>query len=172
MEAMGRDFEWRIVGGGPLESELVSSSTQLVASGRIAWLGTQSSQFVLSLLNSWADIFVLPCRTASDGDADGIPVALMEAMTAGVPVVSSSVAGIPELISSGITGYLIEPGDVQALVDYISHLSDFENERAKIAVAAKSFVDREFNLELEAAKMAHILFHPVTDVDPHLVRDR
>lgn len=158
MAEVGRDFEWRIIGAGPLEDELLASSQELIDSGKLSWMGALPSSEVLNLLHTWADIFVLPCRTASDGDEDGIPVALMEAMTAGVPVVSGRVAGIPELIASSETGYLIEPGDVQGLVECITVLMDNPNERTRTAQAGKDFVDVEFSLELEAKKMAGLLF--------------
>lgn len=163
LNAAGRAFEWRIVGAGPLEEELLEASIELVRSGKVEWLGAMPSQAVLDLLTSWADLFVLPCRMATDGDSDGIPVALMEAMAAGVPVISSRVAGIPELISSGVTGYLIEPGDVQQLAEYIGVLFDNEPERAKIAAAGQAFVNLEFNLELEAKKMSDLLFRAVPE---------
>jgi len=61
-----------------------------------------------------ADVFVLPCRIAPDGDRDGIPVALMEAMAQGLPVVSTRIAGIPELVNDGV-GWLLAPDDPDAL---------------------------------------------------------
>lgn len=154
----GRDFSWKIIGSGPLEEELSRASAELVAAGKVEWLGSLPSSAVLAMMREWADVFVLPCRQASDGDVDGIPVALMEAMTAGVAVIAGNVAGIPELIAPDRTGYLVAPGNVSDLGESIARAMDSPDVRAVIATAGKEFVDREFNQLNEAAKLATAVF--------------
>jgi glycosyltransferase involved in cell wall biosynthesis len=69
-----------------------------------------------------SDLFVLPSVVADNGDMDGIPVSLMESMGMGIPTVSTSISGIPELIQSGVNGYLVPPGDAEALADTLETL--------------------------------------------------
>ena len=69
-----------------------------------------------------ASLFVLPCRVVEDGDRDGIPVALMEAMACGVPVVSGDLPAIRELVVPGVTGVLVKPGDANELSWAMEHL--------------------------------------------------
>jgi len=154
----GADFKWKIVGDGPMADELNRLSEELVRSGKMEWLGAQPSAEVLTLLSDWADVFVLACKPASNGDIDGIPVALMEAMTAKVAVISSRVAGIPELIESGVTGLLNDPGDTESLTRNLELLLKKPEIRASIANAGKEFVDREFSLETETLKLADMMF--------------
>lgn len=154
----GKDFTWRIVGNGPLAGALSQQSAGLVDQGRLEWLGAQPSSAVLAMLNDWADIFVLPCRPAADGDVDGIPVALMEAMAVGIPVIAGKVAGIPELIRHGDTGYLVAPGNPDELEHAIRHLMDDEVARRVVGAAGKAYVEQEFNLVIEAGKLATAVF--------------
>jgi glycosyltransferase involved in cell wall biosynthesis len=102
-----------IAGEGPLEAELRARAEQDDLKGAVRFLGTIAHDDIhAAMLES--DAFVLASRIAEDGDRDGIPVALIEAMALGVPVVSTTASGIPELITPG-TGRLVPPGDPAAL---------------------------------------------------------
>lgn len=146
------DFEWRFIGDGPMSGWLRDQSRSLTDQGLVTWMGAQPSSVVYDQLTNWADAFVLPCRLSSSGDVDGIPVALMEAMTSSVAVISSRISGIPELISHNESGVLITPGNVPELVAGIVSLTDVAF-RNHLVHAGKKFVDRNFNQLHEARKL-------------------
>ena len=84
---------------------------------------------------------------------DGIPVALMEAMASGIPVISTRVSGIPELIVDG--GYLVESKSVEALADALQRLLEMSTvERRVLGARGKAIIQRDFNIEREASRLA------------------
>ncbi len=99
-----------LVGDGPLRGELERLTEELGLSSRVTFHGSLTEAEVAAVLGR-ADIFVLPSIIAPDGQMEGLPVALMEALAAGLITVSTRQSGIPELIRDGETGYLAEPGD-------------------------------------------------------------
>src|SRR5207244_9095490 len=88
---------------------------------RVRFHGSLTEPEVAQKLDE-ADLFVLPSIVERSGDTEGIPVALMEAMAAGVPVVTSRITGIPELVRDGETGMLVAPGDASDLADKMAAL--------------------------------------------------
>lgn len=163
LEGLGVEFEWRIIGSGPLDMMLHSASLKLIHSGHMVWLGSRPNSYVLKTLETWADIVVLPSKVSASGDVDGIPVALMEAMTHCVVPVASRLSGIPELVVHGETGLLIEPGDIDGLVSMITLLASDERLRSELGGQAKSFVDRYFNRDCEAKKLISAVFDKKTN---------
>ena len=114
-------------------------------------------------LLSNADIFVLPCVRSTEGDQDGIPVVLMEAMASGVPSISSRVSGIHELIRDGETGLLVEPGDRDALAKAIRTLSANEALRRKLSFAGRRTVEKKFCLSKSAQQLIEAVSSGVTE---------
>lgn len=155
LRARGEAFECRIVGGGPLGRVLQDQIRARGVDDDVALLGPRDQEEVQALYGK-ADVFALASIYASNGDLDGIPVALMEAMAAGVPCVSTRVSGIPELISSPAEGILVEEKDPKALADAIELLLRDEALRERIARAARAKVEREFNIEKSAAQLARL----------------
>ena len=150
----GVPFSCDIVGEGP-EFDAVRARIQNASlGGRVRLLGGQPQERVHEILAA-AQIFVLPCVKSADGDMDGIPVALMEAMALGVPVVSTTLSGIPELIDSGNTGLLVEPGDAAALAEALRSLMVNSELRRNLARRARRSIEEgEFRLERSAAMLA------------------
>ncbi|MHC4263539.1 MAG: glycosyltransferase [Planctomycetota bacterium] len=109
-----RDASLTIVGDGPERSKLEGLVEELGVTERVDLVGSRDGDEIVEILRS-AALFVLPARRAADGDLDGIPVVLMEAMAVGVTVLSTRVAGIPELVENDVQGYLVEAGDIDAL---------------------------------------------------------
>lgn len=103
------DVVVEIVGDGPERGRL-----EAIADGRVRFAGALPHGAALARLHG-AGAFALPCRELASGDRDGLPVALVEAMRAGLPVVTTPVAGIPELVRDGESGLLVQPGDPDAL---------------------------------------------------------
>lgn len=114
--------------------------------------GAMPQERVKALLDT-ADTFVLPCVVAKSGDRDGIPVALMEAMALGVPVVSTNVSGIPELIRNGENGLLVPAGDAEALAQALGRILREPALRERLAMHARTTIEAEFNLETIAANL-------------------
>ena len=100
------------------------------------------------------DVLVVPSRLMPDGERDGIPVVLLEAMAAGVTVVSTPVSGIPELVEDGVNGYLVPPDDPGALADTLARLLAEPAARARVAEAARRTLRERFELGASAARLA------------------
>jgi glycosyltransferase involved in cell wall biosynthesis len=138
-------FHLEIAGDGPMESELKA----LVGDGdfaeQVQFTGPLAHDQVPAWLQS-LDIFVLACRKDRNGDMDGIPVVLMEAMLAGVPVISCRISGIPELIEDGRSGLLAEPENPAELAGAISRL--LSDERLYEDLRKKAIVKVQTDFEL------------------------
>jgi glycosyltransferase involved in cell wall biosynthesis len=113
------NWRWTHVGGGDGLKKLKKQAAALSLESRITWLGSRDQEAVLEEYRK-ADVFVLPCRIAGDGDRDGLPNVLMEAQSQSLACVSTTVSAIPELIINGETGLLVPPGDVGALSDALA----------------------------------------------------
>ncbi|MFP4173753.1 MAG: glycosyltransferase, partial [Candidatus Hydrogenedentota bacterium] len=104
-----------------------------------------------------AHVFVLPCIVDSQGDQDGIPVALMEAMALGVPVISTPVSGIPELIESESSGLLVQPKDSAGLAEAIARIDRDDPLRAHLAKGGRTKIESEFELSDNAARLHQLI---------------
>lgn len=103
-----------LVGYGPLERELRRQTGRLGLDDRIRWTGPLDQPAVRALYRE-TDLFVLAPRIAADGDRDGLPNVVVEALSQGLPVVSTRVSAIPEIVEDGVNGRLVPPGDPAAL---------------------------------------------------------
>ena len=148
----GGQFLCRIVGEGPQTEDMRQHVEKASLDDCVELLGSQPQERVKALFDE-ADVFVLPCVVAADGDRDGIPVALMEAMALGVPVVSTTVSGIPELIQSERDGILTEPGDAQALADALGTLIDDPQRTGELAAAARARIEADFDIDQSADRL-------------------
>jgi glycosyltransferase involved in cell wall biosynthesis len=117
LRARGVDHAWTIAGEGPLRAELEPRA----AAAGVVLAGAVDQGGVHEALGR-AAVFVLPCRVARDGDRDVLPVSLVEAMAAGVPVVTTPIGGIGELVRDGETGLLVEPDNAEAVADAVARL--------------------------------------------------
>ena len=144
------DVTLEIAGDGPDRLMLVEQARRLGIAERVRFLGYQSQAQVRDLLKQ-ADIFVLTSF------AEGVPVVLMEAMAAGVPVITTRIAGIPELVKDGESGLLIAPGDAGATAAAIHQLVEDPSLRTRLAAAGRRKVEQEFDIGVEARRFAAIL---------------
>jgi len=142
----GVPFEVKVIGGGPDETLLAARVSELGVGDCVRLEGSMPQEDLLPLLKQ-ADAFVLPCVLAKDGDQDGIPVSLMEAMAYGVPCVSTRVSGVPELIEDGKEGLLVPQKDPAALADALEKLARAPELRARLGKAGRLKVEREFTLQ-------------------------
>jgi glycosyltransferase involved in cell wall biosynthesis len=139
----GLAFRCEIIGSGPLRAELERQIAALSLSDIVRLRGAMTHEAVIQHYNR-ATLFALAPEIAADGDRDGIPNVLVEAMAAGVPVVSTFISGIPELIESGRTGLLVEPYRPAALGGALAHLLRNEPLRRRLSTAARDLVTRRF----------------------------
>ncbi|MFE5702463.1 glycosyltransferase [Rhodococcus koreensis] len=149
-------IEWTFVGDGPLLSTLIDQASTLPSNIEVSFPGYLSNSAVLDLMEQWADVFVLTPKPAADGDIDGIPVVLMEALSFGLPVVSSSIAGIPELVRDSATGLLVPPGDSTAIAAAIKRLAHDEILAESLGRAGRELVSDEFSSLGQAEKMVRV----------------
>jgi glycosyltransferase involved in cell wall biosynthesis len=119
----GYDITCRIVGEGRDRSALESRIRERGLDDVIELTGAMDHADVVAQYRA-ATVFTLPCVTGADGDRDGIPNVVLEAMAMECPVVSTRHSGIPEAVVDGVTGILVEPGDPDALADALGRLLD------------------------------------------------
>jgi len=146
-----------IIGGGDLTEQV---NAQIQASGAqnyIRCLGAQTQETVKEYLAK-SDVFLLPSVTASSGDMEGIPVALMESMASGLITLTTQHSGIPELINDGVHGFLAPERDAQALADKLLEISTLSNDRTQsIRLAAREKVANEFDNQQLNKKLKRII---------------
>lgn len=141
-----KDIDWRFVhiGGGPLINRLKEKALSLGVASRIDWRGPQSHEHVLYAYRS-ADMFVLPCRVADDGDRDGLPNVLLEAQSQKLPCISTNISGIPELVEDQETGLLVQQQDPQALTQALRELLTQPKLRERLGQAGFERVRQHFS---------------------------
>lgn len=115
------EFQCRVIGEGPLEDDLKSRAASVSGRGSVEIVGPRAEREIVEEMAN-AAVFALPCRMASDGGMDNLPTVIMEAMASGLPVVSTRLAGIPEMVEDGVTGFLVEPGDISGIASAIREL--------------------------------------------------
>jgi glycosyltransferase involved in cell wall biosynthesis len=138
----GIDFELRIIGGGPLRDELLSLAEEEGIAAMVRLPGSMP-QAELAVELAAAELFALSPSVMPDGDRDGIPNVILEAMAASVPVIAAAVSGIPEVIADGVTGRLVPPRRPDLLADALIELLRDREQRARLAAAARRFVGEE-----------------------------
>lgn len=145
-------FEVSIAGDGPLRSSLEALAIELGISSSVIFEGAIDHANVSPWLAS-LDVFVLACKMDINGDMDGIPVVLMEAMSQCVPVVSTRISGIPELVIHDLTGLLAPPSNPAALAVELRHMFDSAPLRARLTEAAQSHVEAEFGQQVNVDRL-------------------
>lgn len=161
----GIAFRCTIIGEGPQRAELEQSIAMLDLGNCVQLAGALPQVEVRALLHS-ATAFVLPSTIAVDGNRDGIPVALMEAMAVGAPVISTRVSGIPELIENDVSGLLVEGGDADGLAVAIQRLLEDADLRDHLALSAREVVERDFDAATEASKLLAAMAQSIVTGSP------
>jgi glycosyltransferase involved in cell wall biosynthesis len=151
----GRAFRCWIVGAGPLRAALERQVRRAGLQGVVAFLGPKTHDEVLALYRA-ATLFVLPCVVCRNGDRDGIPNVLIEAMAMEVSVVSTAVSGIPELVVQRETGLLVPERDVAALAMAMGGLLDLPGLRREIGRRARERVLALFDGSRNVADLARL----------------
>ncbi|SCG68629.1 glycosyltransferase [Micromonospora coxensis] len=147
----GIPVRYDIYGDGPIRSVLADRAHASALTDVVTFHGAVSHRVATAALVG-ADAAVLPCRRAADGDLDGIPVFLMEAASRGVPVVTTAVSGIPELIGSD-GGWQVPPDDPTALADALRQLIHRPEEGRRRAGILARRLREEFSPTLQARRL-------------------
>lgn len=147
------DLEYHLIGSGPLRSRLEQRVKYHDITENVTFFDNVSDDRLHSGYDT-AQGFLLPCVIEESGDRDGIPVVLMEAMAMQTPPVSTTVSGIPELVTDGKNGLLVEPNDSTAVANALRRLLSDDNKCTQLGYQARQKVMAEFNVELEAQKLA------------------
>jgi glycosyltransferase involved in cell wall biosynthesis len=155
LQDMETDFECHFIGDGPDELELRTLVDAHRLTESFHFHGRQPANEVRRVLRE-SDVLAAPSVPTPDGRREGIPVVLMEALAAGVPVVASDLSGIPELVIDGETGLLTPPGDSTAIAGALLRLARDPSLRMELAELGRSKVEREFNLTTNTAALADI----------------
>ncbi len=137
--AEGTPVRCEIIGGGGLSGELTDRIDRLGLTGVVSLSGARTHQQIAQAYRH-ADVFVQSSVVLPDGDRDGIPNSLLEAMASGLAVVASSVAGIPEIVTDAVTGLLVAPADAAALAAALRRLAEDATLRATLGAAARAHV--------------------------------
>ena len=145
-------FRCTLVGYGPHEKKLKELRATLGLEDLIEMPGRLVQQDVIAQYSK-ASVFALPCLITDNGDRDGIPNVLFEAMAAAVPVVTTNVSGITELVVVGSTGWLVESRRPDILAETIEHVLSHPDEAARLAANAKRRVLHEFTLKMSAQRV-------------------
>lgn len=157
LKAQGINFNTIIVGGGYLDQKLNDLILKLGLVNQVSLVGKKSQRWVRDRLSK-SNVFVLACTNS--GDLDGIPVSMMEAMAMGVPVISTSVSGIPELVRNEETGLLVPERDPKSLAAAIIRLASDPLLRQKLVDQGRMLIEQEYDI----AKNVNLLSRIFMDV--------
>ena len=149
LKKRGIAAELHIIGEGPRRQELEECIITHDVADTVKLLGVRSQEEIKRELSE-ADIFVLASIFDSVGASDILPTVITEAMACRLPVVSTTVTGIPEMVVHGITGLLVEPGDEKGMADAIAELSTDSDRRKQLGEAGRRRADSLFTLQATA----------------------
>jgi glycosyltransferase involved in cell wall biosynthesis len=152
----GLDFTCEIIGDGPLRDYLQEKIDRLKLSPRVKLLGSLSQGTVMEKLRA-ADIFALASVTDREGASDVFPTVIIEAMATARPVVSTRLAGIPELVVHGETGLLLAPGDASALAQALGQLIRHSELRWRYGDAGRARIEQHFRIEHTVTPLIELL---------------
>ena len=147
-----------IVGDG----ELMSAARDFVSAfgfeSRVVFHGSLPFPRVEAMLKSDTDIYMQhSCADPVTGDSEGLPVSILEAMAVGLPVVATHHAGISEAVSDGESGYLVSPGDTQAMADCLVALARDRTLRERLGQRGASIVEERFTWDIEKQRLLAVL---------------
>jgi glycosyltransferase involved in cell wall biosynthesis len=158
-------FICQIIGGGELHAALTNLIQQNNLQDRVKLLGAKTQQEVAQLL-AQADCYVQPSVIQPNGKMEGIPVALMEAMAYGLPVIATKISGIPELVQPGKSGTLVPERSAVDLAEAITQVFNHPETAKPMAAAGRQLVLSEFNLNTTCAELSNLFHQYLTPAVP------
>ncbi len=157
LKERGIRYRCEIVGQGPQRKALTEMISDLALENYVFLHGALPHEDVISYYEK-ANAFVLPCVQSADGNLDGIPNVLLEAMAMEVPVISTRISAIPELIEENVNGLLVEPYDANALADAIELLIASPQQAARLGRSGQESVLAEFDVQSNVRRFATTLW--------------
>jgi glycosyltransferase involved in cell wall biosynthesis len=165
----GVEFRCRIIGGGECRGDLERQVSRLGLEGRVELTGPLPGEIVQAAMRE-AAVLAAPCVVGADGNRDGMPTVLLEAMALGTPCIATPVTGIPEIVQDGATGLLVEERDAGGLAEGLHRLLGDAVLRERLARAARQRIERDFDIHKNAARLRELLPHAATAPAPRLRR--
>ena len=158
LKQAGRAVSCTIIGDGADQQNLRNLIAQYGLDDRVTLAGAIPNHEIMQAYRTH-DLFALACVVAPNGDRDGIPVVMMEAGANGLPLVSTAVSGIPELVQHGQTGLVVPPADARALAEAIAALAADPELRRRYGCAAKRLVEAEYGVVDNARRLVELMHH-------------
>jgi hypothetical protein len=155
LRAKGLDFSCEIIGDGPLREKLQEQIATAHLASSVMLRGSLSQRQVFEALQR-SDIFALASTVDASGASDVFPTVIQEAMACARPVVSTQLAGIPETVVDGATGFLVGPGNVSALADALEKLLRNRDLRTQFGAAGKSRIEEHFQIQTTIAPLVDL----------------
>lgn len=146
------DIRLDVIGSGPLFDDMKAIADCSGLGDKLVLHGSLQHDEVRGLLGS-AHVFVLPSVTAANGDMEGIPVAIMEAMAMGLAVISTHHSGIPELVADGSSGLLVPERDIEALSAAMEYLTDHPDRIVPMGRAGRQIIEDSYDEQKQAKKL-------------------
>lgn len=143
---VNQNIEYNIIGDGPLRENLQQLIRELDADDTVKLLGWKQQQEIVEILNS-SHILLAPSVTSEDGDQEGTPTVIMEAMAMGLPILSTQHSGIPELVENGVSGFLVPERDVDALAEKLRYLVEHPEVWPDMGRAGRAYVEECHNID-------------------------
>jgi glycosyltransferase involved in cell wall biosynthesis len=165
LRAGGRNVECRIIGEGPERATLERLIASHRVHGTVHLLGALPLDEVYAELGN-ADVFVLLAEIGPSGYRDGFPTVVLEAMATGLPVLSTRISGIPEMVLDGVTGRLVAERDLEAATSALQELLESAEKRRAMGAAGRSRVKQLFHVEQSVDQLADLLGSAVSGGEP------
>ncbi|QQL45528.1 glycosyltransferase family 4 protein [Sulfuriroseicoccus oceanibius] len=162
LKQQGIPVDCRIIGEGPWHERLSQQIGELGLEDEVQLLGRRSQDAVKAELLA-ADVFALPCIVDSKGASDILPTVITEAMACGLPIVSTHLVGVPEMVDDGVTGFLAEPGNSDELVAAFTRLFERPQLAYSMGRAGRERMERIFALKVTAGQLKEHLMAAVAD---------
>jgi glycosyltransferase involved in cell wall biosynthesis len=148
-------YRLRVYGDGPLRGELTALRDELGLHEEVELVGERDGEDVLRAYQG-ADVFALTPLVTADGDRDGVPNAIVEAMACGLPVVTTDAGGITEIVEHGVNGLLAQPGDVPAIARHLAELIGDASRRRTLGEAGRRTVEEGFDVRSAAHELSGV----------------
>ena len=156
LKPRGRPFACEIIGEGPLEAALRAQIAEAGLESCVKLAGPLTQSEIVSRL-AFATIFVLPCTREADGGMDNLPTVIMEAMAAGLPVISTPLGGIPEMVEHERNGELVPEHDPAALCAALERLIADPARARKFGDRGRERASEKFSIEANVRKLRTLL---------------
>jgi glycosyltransferase involved in cell wall biosynthesis len=150
------EWQWTHIGGGPLRDQLSRQSQELGIAAKCRFSGARPQEEVLAEYRA-SDVFVLPCRVDETGDRDGLPNVLVEAQSQRLPVVSTPISGITELVEDGVNGLLVPPDSPRELAESLARLARDADLRSRLGRAGEAIVRSRFDHRATIGRLVELL---------------